>query len=157
MSSNDFDLMFGRLALRLQLINASQLKSVEQLAANQPTAGFAALMLAQGLITVSQRNEVQQRVDQLVSAYNGDVEKVLIAIEEVGPSPASADDSGAFEATVIGAPTIVAVRISVIFSCDGRDIDVMNSGYPTPCLSRSGCTPNCMGAQGNTTPVACPP
>lgn len=106
MSSNDFDLMFGRLALRLQLINASQLKSVEQLAANQPTAGFAALMLAQGLITVSQRNEVQQRVDQLVSAYNGDVEKVLIAIEEVGPSPASADDSGAFEATVIGAPTI---------------------------------------------------
>jgi hypothetical protein len=103
MTPNEHDLLFGRLARRMRLVTLDQLNEVQEIAASRTDVDLASLMIEMELITDAQWDEIEQRISQLVSENDGDIRRVIRAVE-IDPWAESARVSDPFEPTIVPKP-----------------------------------------------------
>lgn len=100
MTPQEHNHVFGRLVLRLNLINRNQLSDVDAIAARSSDVGLATLLVERGLITEAERAGIEASLEQLVIKHGGDLQGIEKSIDSDSAAEL-AQVTDPFEETVI--------------------------------------------------------
>ena len=100
MTPQEHNQVFGRLVLRLKLINRNQLNEVDAIAARSSDVGLATLLVERGLITEAERAGIEASLEQLVIKHGGDLQEIEKSIDSDSAAEL-AQVTDPFEETVI--------------------------------------------------------
>lgn len=81
MSSNEFDRLFGRLALKLEVVSADQLRKAEDTVTKRDGTELAAVLVEQGAMTIEQHDHVRAKLEALVARHKGDLAAALTSLD----------------------------------------------------------------------------
>lgn len=158
MSGSEFDQLFGRLAVRLNVLTELQLLKAQETARNRADADLASVLVQLGTITTRQRDYVHGEATALVERHNGDVSAALEVVDTVGnPTlsperpkydeetvdtkpdmsprpPTSAENTAPFEKTVItsGADLDDTGHLAETLDRQGGEEGVFGATFITP-------------------------